>query len=99
MQADPTPHPGVDSIGSNDPPRFHCRTAKDGAITGQAGDRGVPKQSDSTLLCPFHHFLVEDCSPYANTAGTGKARFRRGQGVYETDSSKDLPVAWTNRHA
>jgi len=27
-------------------------------------------------LRSFHHFLVEDRSTYANTAGTGKARFR-----------------------
>src|SRR6266851_6662500 len=41
-EADPTPHAGVDSIGSDDPPRLHYRTAKDGSIIGQAGDRCVP---------------------------------------------------------
>jgi len=42
VQAAPTPHAGMDAIGSDNPPRFQYRIAKDGAIIGQAGDGCVP---------------------------------------------------------
>jgi hypothetical protein len=89
----------VDSIGSDNPPRLHGLSTKDGASTGQARDRRVPKETNSTLFCPFYHLLVEDRSTYSKTACTRKVGFHRVRGVDEADSAKNLPITRTNRDA
>jgi hypothetical protein len=99
IQTNPTPHARVDSIGSDNPLRLDDLFAEDGAFIGQARDRRVPKQANSTLFCAFYHLLVEDRSTYSKTACTRKVGFHRVRGVNEADSAKNLPIARTNRDA
>jgi hypothetical protein len=50
-------------------------------------------------LRSLYHPLVQHCSAHANSAGAGKACFRASPAVHEADSTKNLSIAGTNRHA
>src|SRR5438552_4568429 len=99
IQSDPTPHAGVDSIGADDPFCLEDRIAKDDAVGAQTSDWRVPEESDSALLRPVDHSLVEDCSTHSESAGTRKASFHRSCSIYKSDCAKNPAIVWPNPHA
>jgi hypothetical protein len=89
----------VDTISSDNPPRLHYNSAKNGALDGQALDGCVPEQIDSTFLRSFYHPLMKDRSPHAKAARSQIVGFNGARRVDEADSSQNLPIAGTNLYA